>query len=71
MKKTIRKIIARILGNNDVRCKSDEPVAQKTLMQQYRVMASTGVKNLPALGDVGFRKYSQFEEDGKIGRAHV
>src|SRR5207344_1296671 len=40
----------------------NEAVAQKILAQQYRALASTGI--LPKLADVGFRKYSQFEEDG-------
>jgi hypothetical protein len=43
---------------------ADEPVAQKALMQQYRLLASFGTDRLPALADVGFRKYSEFEEDG-------
>lgn len=42
----------------------DEAVAQKTLMQQYRLLASQGNEWLPNIRDVGFRKYSQFEEDG-------
>lgn len=42
---------------------ADEAVAQKVLMQQYRLLCAGGGP-LPAFGDVGFRKYSQFEEDG-------
>ena len=42
----------------------DEGVAQKTLMQQYRFLASEGNKCFLSMKDVGFRKYSQFEEDG-------
>lgn len=42
----------------------NEAVAQKTLMQQYRLLASKGNEWLPSIRDVGFRKYSQFEEDG-------
>ena len=42
----------------------DEAVAQKTLMHQYRLLASRGDAWLPSMNDVGFRKYSQFEEDG-------
>jgi len=42
----------------------NEVVAQKMLMQQYRLLAANGVKSLPPFSDVGFRKYSQFEEDG-------
>lgn len=42
----------------------DESVAQKTLMQQYQLLAARGLEFLPGIRDVGFRKYSQFEEDG-------
>lgn len=42
----------------------NEAAAQKTLMQQYRLLASKGIEWLPSMRDVGFRKYSQFEEDG-------
>src|SRR5258706_8618356 len=41
----------------------NDVVAQKVLMQQYRSLASSG-QPLPSFADVGFRKYSQFEEDG-------
>jgi len=41
-----------------------EPVAQKVLMQQYRLLAAQGAQRLPAFHDVGFRAHSQFEEDG-------
>jgi hypothetical protein len=43
---------------------NNEAVAQKTLMQQYRLLALQGKEHLPNLRDAGFRKYSQFEEDG-------
>jgi hypothetical protein len=43
---------------------NNEAVAQKTLMQQYRLLALQGKEHLPNLLDAGFRKYSQFEEDG-------
>ena len=42
----------------------NEAVAQKNLMLQYRLLAATGNGSLPAISDAGFRKYSQFEEDG-------
>ena len=41
-----------------------EAVSQKLLMQQYRMLAARGTEHLPSLDDVGFRVYSQFEEDG-------
>ncbi|SRR6266446_5753006 len=43
---------------------NNEAVAQKVLVQQYRTLAGRGKEWLPAFSDVGFRKYSQFEEDG-------
>lgn len=42
----------------------NEAVAQKVLMQQYRILASSGRDRLPRFDDVGFRVFSQFEEDG-------
>jgi hypothetical protein len=42
----------------------DEAAVQKTLMHQYRLLASMGDKWLPSFRDVGFRKYSEFDEDG-------
>lgn len=42
----------------------DEAAAQKMLIQQYRLLSARGNEWLPKIEDVGFRKYSQFEEDG-------
>jgi hypothetical protein len=42
----------------------NEAAAQKAIMNQYRLLASVGKERLPSFRDVGFRKYSQFEEDG-------
>lgn len=51
----------------DLECSlGNESVAQKTLMQQYRLLARQGVEALPDFRDVGFRKSSQFEEDGML-----
>jgi hypothetical protein len=44
--------------------RANETVAQKVLMQQYRFLALSGTECLPSIDDVGFRIYSQFEEDG-------
>ena len=41
-----------------------QAVAQKLLMQQYRMLAARGKEQRPSLEEVGFRIYSQFEEDG-------
>lgn len=43
---------------------ADEAVAQKVAVQQYRLIAKEKPELLPKLNEVGFRKYSQFEEDG-------
>jgi hypothetical protein len=45
---------------------SDESAAQKVLMNQYRLLAAAGRDRLPPWREVGFRKYSQFEEDGLL-----
>lgn len=44
----------------------NQAIAQKTLMQQYRILAATKKDALPKLDDVGFRVFSQFEEDGML-----
>ena len=45
---------------------NNEVVAQKLLALHYRELAATGRHKLPKLSEVGFRKYSQFEEDGML-----
>ena len=57
-------IIDELYQNFELSFRSDEAAAQKVLMNQYRFNASIGKDGLPSLKDVGFRKYSQFEEDG-------
>lgn len=42
----------------------NDAVPQKLLMQQYRLLAARGDASLPTMAEVGFRCYSQFEEDG-------
>jgi hypothetical protein len=56
--------IARVIAAEIDGPRHDEPAAQKALMQEYRRLALTDRKALPGLHDIGFRKYSQFEEDG-------
>lgn len=73
MKNAIRQLIVKlgnpILTEMERRLRrqtypSPEAVAQKMLMQQYRLQASSDKSQLPKFADVGFRKHSQFEEDG-------
>lgn len=71
MKAVLKKILRRLSGPAIAEFSSvieshfkDEAAAQRALMQQYRLLAATGTEWLPGLRDVGFRKYSQFEEDG-------
>jgi hypothetical protein len=72
MRRLIKQIVSRTarpfvnqvelaLGSKFV---NNEVVAQKLLIQQYRNLARNGGADLPKFNDVGFRKYSQFEEDG-------
>ncbi len=68
VKKALRRLaqplIDEIRGISDNPRVDDEASAQKVLMIQYRFLASLGHDKLPGIRDVGFRKYSQFEEDG-------
>lgn len=64
MRPLFRRMIAPIVNACESHELKDEAVAQKTLMHQYRLLASKGEAWLPGMRDVGFRKYSQFEEDG-------
>src|SRR5688572_33199866 len=68
LKKTFVRLVRAVREELELefgtRTQSDESVAQKVLMQQYRLLAAQGKERLPSLAEVGFRKYSQFEEDG-------
>lgn len=71
MKRMFKKILKRLaapilqeLGSTVESRLKNEVAAQKTLIQQYRLLAANDNEWLPNLKDVGFRKYSQFEEDG-------
>jgi hypothetical protein len=72
MKQRLRNIIRRLARPfiEEVELlqsfQNDESVAQKALMQNYRLLATLNPKALPNLRDVGFRKYSQLEEDGLL-----
>lgn len=63
IKRAARPLVERIRLVLGTGLPEDEVAAQKVLMQQYRLLAASG-NALPSFGDVGFRKYSQFEEDG-------
>src|SRR5262249_51943731 len=61
--------LARSIGNElqlefGTTLRTNEAVAQKVLMQPYRLLAARGKECLPSFDDIGFRSYSQFEEDG-------
>jgi len=60
LKRSLGKRMRDLLGQEV----HNEVAAQKSLMQQYRALTTEPGKSLPSLLDVGFRKYSQFEEDG-------
>jgi len=68
LKKSLTRIAPSIVNELELARGSsflhNEAVAQKALMQSYRLMAQQVPEALPAIADVGFRKYSQFEEDG-------
>jgi hypothetical protein len=67
MKRILATLLRRLAGSiyEDLEFRlNNEAVAQKALSQQYRLLACKDPALLPSLRDVGFRKYSQFEEDG-------
>jgi hypothetical protein len=72
MKRIAKRLFNRLVGSigNELQLEfgrtlaPNEAVAQKTLMQEYRLLAARGKEYLPPLSDVVFRNYSQFEEDG-------
>lgn len=72
MKQTLKRVFNRLVGStlNELELErgrtlsQDEPVAQKALMQYYRLTATNNPSFRPRWEDIGFRKYSQFEEDG-------
>jgi hypothetical protein len=63
-RRLVRPFINELEMELGTRCVHNEPVSQKALIQQYRAILWQGGKELPRFTDVGFRKYSQFEEDG-------
>lgn len=74
MKTLLKKAFARLLPSmrNELELElgstfvENEQVAQKALMLQYRRLAAEAPDLLPSLSEAGFRKYSQFEEDGML-----
>jgi len=68
LKKAFRLLVKPIINEVEMelgtRFLHNDTVSQKALMQQYRILAIQGTQWLPHFTDVGFRKYSQFEEDG-------
>jgi hypothetical protein len=62
-RKALRRALLPVLEEFAAAHQPSDAVAQKALMQQYRLLTAVG-KDLPRLSDVGFRAYSQFEEDG-------
>jgi hypothetical protein len=72
MKRLLKRIFNRLASatSNEIELERggvflhNESVAQKALMQSYRLLAAKNKNLLPSFNDVGFRKYSQFEEDG-------
>jgi hypothetical protein len=68
LKKLLRRLAQPMINELEMETGSkfihNDSVGQKTLMQQYRILASKGKEWLPSFSDFGFRKYSHFEEDG-------
>lgn len=71
MKRLIKKLLKKffILGlqdpNLDKRTNVETKIAQLNLYLHYKELTAKG-KFLPSLKEVGFRCFSQFEEDGLL-----
>jgi hypothetical protein len=59
-----RKVLNRVEKDYGVTFFRNDGGVQKLLMAQYRLLAGHGKVALPGFNDVGFRTFSQFEEDG-------
>src|SRR5438128_1075394 len=70
LKHTFRRLARPVLNEIEMelgkRLLHNDAVAQKSLACQWRTLAATAPHALPKLSEVGFRKYSQFEEDGML-----
>jgi hypothetical protein len=74
MKHTFKKLfnrLSRAVANEielerGAMLRPSEAVAQKHLMAGYRLLAAQAPQALPGLREAGFRRYSQFEEDGML-----
>jgi hypothetical protein len=68
MKKLLRQVARPAVNQLELalgrKVLNNEVVAQKLFVEQCRALAAEAREKLPAFNDVGFRKYSQFEEDG-------
>jgi hypothetical protein len=76
MKETIKSILRRTrrllyspdlfadYPNELLKSQTDSKVAQLVLKQHYKTLAQLRDRALPSFREVGFRQYSQFEEDG-------
>jgi hypothetical protein len=70
LKRTFRGLARPVINEIEMelgtRMGHNESVSQQLLVQHYRLLASNSAHLLPRLQEVGFRKYSQFEEDGML-----
>ena len=68
LKRIFRRVAKPVINELEmelgIKLMHNEAATQKLLMQQYRSLATMGGEELPRFADVGFRKYSQFDEDG-------
>jgi hypothetical protein len=68
LKRTFNRVLRSTLNEVELECGSkiaiSDAVAQQVLAQNYRLLATSEPAALPTLREVGFRTFSQFEEDG-------
>jgi hypothetical protein len=66
VKSILRKARRSLYPDELLKGQTDSKAAQLVLQQQYKTLLRSPERSLPSFKEVGFRQYSQFEEDGII-----
>src|SRR4249919_3356895 len=62
----LRRVIYSLYPNEALKNQTDSKAAQLVLKQHYRNLIRLPERSLPSFSDIGFRQYSQSDEDGII-----
>jgi hypothetical protein len=62
----LRRVLFSLYPDEALKNQTDAKAAQLVLKQYYRNLTRLPERSLPSFSDIGFRQYSQFDEDGII-----